>query len=60
MALGQLVSDGASISEVKFSEEYNTKFYAYIREQDEDDEENDEIVFVTDMDEDYIQAAING
>jgi len=54
LAIGQMVSDGESISEVKFSDECNTKYYAYVREQETEDEENEEIIFVTDMEEDYL------
>jgi hypothetical protein len=58
LEIGQLVSDGESISEVKFSEEFNTKYYCYERDQEEEDEDNEDIIFVTDMDEDYIQNAM--
>jgi hypothetical protein len=54
LEVGQMVSDGVQIAEVKFSEEFKTKYYAYIREQEEDDEQDDSIIFVIDMEEDYL------
>lgn len=54
LKVGQMVSDGSDIYAVKWSEEQKTKYYQHIREQDDDDADNDDIFFVVDADEDYL------